>query len=231
MGLEFAALLGTLGLGSIFGLVGVLLAGWMVWRIAAKAGFPGWLGLGTVLLTLTGIGSVVTVVMLWVFAFMRWPRDDAYRNISYAPGQWSPAPPPLAGGPREALSPPREALSPPHESLPPPQRALTRFRGWRLSGRMASGPIELAFDGTELSYLVTGAPVRYRAELSVPDPSVGQPHARLYCVDGRLGLEDLGSSGGTYINGQRLLPQHGPRDITNMRSIRLGQVQLELARA
>ena len=67
MGLDIAALLGVLGLGSIFGLVGVLVAGWMVWRVAAKAGFPGWLGLGTVLLTLTGIGSIVTVVMLWVF--------------------------------------------------------------------------------------------------------------------------------------------------------------------
>ena len=225
MGLDIAALLGVLGLGSIFGLVGVLVAGWMVWRIVAKAGFPGWLGLGAVLLTLTGIGSIVTVVLAWVFAFMRWPRDEPHRPIPYAPGQGSPAPPPpLEGGPREALSPPRDAL-------PPPQRALQRPRGWQLSGQLAGGPFLLAFDGAEPSYVLTGAPVRYRGELSVPDPSVGQPHARLFCVDGRLGLEDLGSSGGTYINGQRLLPQHGPRDITNMRSIRLGDVQLVLSRA
>ena len=224
MGLDIAALLGVLGLGSIFGLIGVLVAGWMVWRVAAKAGFPGWLGLGTVLLTLTGIGSVVTVVMLWVFAFMRWPRDEPYRNVTYAPGVWPQPQPPLSGGARETLA-------PPPEKLPPPQLSLPSSSGWVLSGQVASGPLLLAFDGKEPSYTVTGAPVRYRAELSVPDPSVGQPHARLYCVDGRLGLEDLGSSGGTYINGQRLLPQHGPRDISRMRSIRFGQVELTLARA
>ena len=47
---------------------------------------------------------------------------------------------------------------------------------------------------------------------------------------GRLGLEDLGSTGGTYIDGARLLPEHGPRDISAARSIRLGSVELALSR-
>ena len=47
----------------------------MCWRIAEKAGLPGWAGCGAILLTLTGIGSVVSLILLWVFAFMRWPRD------------------------------------------------------------------------------------------------------------------------------------------------------------
>ena len=34
-------------------------------------------GLAAVLLTLTGIASIVPLVLLWVFAFMRWPRDQA----------------------------------------------------------------------------------------------------------------------------------------------------------
>jgi pSer/pThr/pTyr-binding forkhead associated (FHA) protein len=47
----------------------------------------------------------------------------------------------------------------------------------------------------------------------------------------RLGLEDLGSPGGTFIDGARLLPEHGPRDISAVRSIRLGSVELALSRA
>ena len=75
MGFDLAALLGLFGLTSAFALVGLVLAGWMCWRIAAKAGLPGWTGAGTILLTVTGIGSLVSLILLWVFAFMRWPRD------------------------------------------------------------------------------------------------------------------------------------------------------------
>jgi pSer/pThr/pTyr-binding forkhead associated (FHA) protein len=60
---------------------------------------------------------------------------------------------------------------------------------------------------------------------------VGKPHARLMTAGTRLGLEDLGSPSGTYIDGARLLPEHGPRDISAARSIRLGSVELALSRA
>ena len=52
MGFDLAALLGALGLSGAFALVAVVLAGWMCWRIADKAGLPGWAGLGAILLTL-----------------------------------------------------------------------------------------------------------------------------------------------------------------------------------
>lgn len=42
-------LLGLLGLSSVFGLIGLVLAGWMAWRIVEKAGLPGWAGLGSTL--------------------------------------------------------------------------------------------------------------------------------------------------------------------------------------
>ncbi|HYR66900.1 MAG TPA: FHA domain-containing protein, partial [Reyranella sp.] len=74
-------------------------------------------------------------------------------------------------------------------------------------------------------------PAARPSELSVPDPSVGQPHARLLTAAGRLGLEDLGTPGGTFIDGARLLPEHGPRDISAARTIRLGSVELALSRA
>ena len=80
MGME---ILGLLGLSSVFGLIGLVLAGWMAWRIVEKSGLPGWAGLGAILLTLTGIGTIVPLILLWVFAFMRWPRDEM---ASAAPG-------------------------------------------------------------------------------------------------------------------------------------------------
>ena len=71
-----------------------------------------------------------------------------------------------------------------------------------------------AIDGSAAAVVLTGAPAAQPNELSVPDPSVGQPHARLLTASGRLGLEDLGTTGGTFIDGARLLPEHGPRDIS-----------------
>ena len=217
MGAEIAALMGLFGLSSAFALVGIVLAAWMAWRIVEKAGLPGWAGLGAILLTLTGIGSIVPLVLLWVFAFMRWPRDEAAAGTAagFAP----------AGRPAGGL----------HSSAPaalaPPARTLADRRGWQLAGTLAGGGVvALAIDGTSGSYVLTGAPAAQPADLSVPDPSVGKPHARLLMAGTRLGLEDLGSPGGTFIDGARLLPEHGPRDISGARAIRLGSVDLTLSR-
>ena len=211
MGAEIAALMGFFGLTGAFAIVGTVLAGWMAWRIVEKAGLPGWTGLGAILLTLTGVGSIVPLILLWVFAFMRWPRDEP--AAAAAPGAASPA----TGGP----SPP----SPPR-ALAPPSMKLADRRGWQLAG----GAISLTLDGSLPAYVVTGAPAAQAGDLSVPDPSVGQPHARLLIAGSRLGLEDLGSPGGTFIDGARLLPEHGPRDISAARAIRIGSVELALSR-
>jgi hypothetical protein len=216
MGAEIAALMGLFGLSSVFALVGLVLAGWMAWRIVDKAGLPGWAGLGAMLLTLTGVGTIVPLVLLWVFAFMRWPRDE-------------PAGAAAAYGASPGPSPGRPAA---RGALPPPPVALADRRGWQLSGSLASGGgVTLSIDGSAPTHVVTGAPAAATNELSVPDPSVGQPHARLLCAGGRLGLEDFGTPGGTFIDGARLLPEHGPRDISAARSIRLGAVELALSRA
>jgi hypothetical protein len=211
MGVEIAALMGFFGLTSAFALVATILAAWMAWRIVEKTGLPGWAGLGAILLTLTGVGSIVPLVLLWIFAFMRWPRDEAAGG---APG-YGVAP---AGGPARP-APPR--------ALAPPAAALADRRAWKLAG----GGLALTVDGSATAYVLTGAPAAQPTELSVPDPSVGRPHARLLIAAGRLGLEDLGTAGGTFIDGARLLPEHGPRDISAARSIRLGTVELALSRA
>ncbi|MBX9946817.1 MAG: hypothetical protein K2Y40_22260, partial [Reyranella sp.] len=81
MGAEIAALMGFFGLTGAFALIGTVFAAWMAWRIVEKAGLPGWTGLGAILLTLTGIGSIVPLILLWVFAFMRWPRDEPAASV------------------------------------------------------------------------------------------------------------------------------------------------------
>lgn len=218
MGVEIAALMGFFGLTGAFALVGTVLAGWMAWRIVEKAGLPGWAGLGAILLTLTGIGSIVPLVLLWVFAFMGWPRDEP--AVGTATG-FAPAGRRPAGGP----NPPTPAV------LAAPAMALADRRGWQLTGTLVGGGVvALAIDGTSGSYVLTGAPATQASDLSVPDPSVGSPHARLLTAGTRLGLEDLGSPVGTFIDGARLLPEHGPRDISGARAIRVGSVDLTLSR-
>lgn len=218
MGLEIAGLLHLFGLTGFFAIAGAVLAAWMAWRIVEKAGLPGWAGLGAVLLTLTGIGSIVPLILVWVFAYMRWPRDDAASGVRPVP----------AGAPPVGYAPPAYA---PTAALAPPPRALADRRGWRLAGVLANGqPVMLAVDNAIPAYQISGAAAEKATDLSIPDPSVGRPHARLLTAGPRLGLEDLGSPGGTFIDGARLLPEHGPRDITETRVIRLGTVDLALSR-
>src|SRR5690349_3338250 len=168
MGAEIAALMGLFGLGSAFALVGLVLGAWMAWRIVEKAGLPGWTGLIAILLTATGIGSIVPLILLWVFAFMRWPRDE----------------PAVAAPPGAAPSAGAASASPPR-ALAAPAMKLADQRGWQLSG----GGVSFAIDGSVPAYVLTGAPAAGASDLSVPDPSVGQPHARLLVASGRLGLE------------------------------------------
>jgi hypothetical protein len=207
-----SSLLALFGLSSAFAAIALVLAAWMAWRIVEKAGLPGWLGLIAVLLTLTGIGAIVPLIALWIFAFMSWPRDGG-QPAAAAAGRAPPAraPTPVPG-------------------LPPPAVALPDRRAWRLSGAVAGGSVSLAFDGSLPSYFLTGAAAAAPGDLSVPDPSVAAPHARLLIAGPRLGLEDLGAAGGTFIDGAHLLPEHGARDISQARTIRLGTVDLALSR-
>jgi len=216
MGIDLAAILGLFGLTSAFALVALMLAAWMCWRIADKAGLPGWAGAAAILLTLTGIGSLVSLILLWVFAFMRWPRDGMARLAAVGAPAPALAPAP-AGAPAGAPAP---------AALAPPAKALADRRGWTLAG----GGVTLAFDDGRAAYTLTGEGSGAPGELVVSDPSVGRPHARLLTAAGRIGLEDLGTPGGTFIDGARLLPSHGPRDITAVRVIKLGNVELALSR-
>ena len=131
--------------------------------------------------------------------------------VTYAPGQ----PQPNAA--------PNAQLAAPRAALPPAGPAA---RGWQLSG----GGYTLSFNATSSAWTVTSGPVERPGDLSLPDASVGRPHARLLVAGERIGLEDLGTPGGTAIDGARLLPEHGPRDITAARTLRFGTLDLVLSR-
>ncbi len=217
MGAEIVALGGLFGITGVFALIGTLFAGWMAWRIVEKAGLPGWTGLGAILLTLTAVGTIVPLILLWVFAYMRWPRDEPASPVGMGAGAPGPGPTGSPGASQPGV-------------LPPPPLALADTRGWRLEGRLGDGSALALPIGTGPSYLVTGATPAAANEIAIADPSIGRPHARLLVSGRRLGLEDLGSPGGTLIDGARLLPEHGPRDISAARTIRLGTVELALVR-
>jgi hypothetical protein len=224
MGVDLAALLGLFGLSSAVATLALVLAAWMCWRIAEKAGLPGWSGAITIVLTVTGIGGLVSLILLWVFAFMRWPRDGAARWAAMGGTAPVPAPPRAGGG--VALLPSPEVLAPSQTELGAPAGRAPDRRRWMLVG----GGVSLVFDDGGTHYTLTGEQSGAADELVVPDPSVGRPHARLLTAVGRIGLFDLGTRGGTMIDGVKLGVSDGPRDITAARVIKLGNVELALSR-
>jgi hypothetical protein len=219
LGAVFAAKFFTIVLPLIF----LGLTTWMSWRIMVKAGFPGYLGLFNVTGIIPGVGWIIWIILLWVFAFIQWPRDGApAARVAYQP----PGPLPPHGLPPLPPGPPPPGALP----APPPQLAPPAATGWVMSGTMPSGaPLRFAFDESR-PVLTLGAP-KAPADLTIIDASVGAPHARLHVLPGRLGLEDLGTSGGTWIDGAPLLPHNGIREVTNSRELRFGAVTLTLARA
>ncbi|HSH60152.1 MAG TPA: FHA domain-containing protein [Acidimicrobiales bacterium] len=67
-----------------------------------------------------------------------------------------------------------------------------------------------------------------RCQISLPeDSTVSQNHARIYRRDGRLWLEDLGSTNGTYVNSN---PVSSPVILHKGDRIQLGRAVLEVNR-
>ena len=62
-------------------------------------------------------------------------------------------------------------------------------------------------------------------ELPLPYPALSGLHARLVRIDGRWQIEDLGSTNGTRVDGERLVPRQ-PRPIAPGAQIKLGQITL-----
>jgi hypothetical protein len=63
------------------------------------------------------------------------------------------------------------------------------------------------------------------ADLVIPDPGVSRRHARVLPQNGRVVVEDLGSSNGTYVNGERIF---GPVELGSGDEVQLGDTILGL---
>src|SRR5689334_11150203 len=211
-----AAGVGALIAGKLFTVIMPLiflgLTTWMAWKIMLKAGFPGYLGVFNITGAIPGVGWIIWIILLWVFAFIQWPRDAANApRLAYQP----PGPPPAQGLPPLSPGPPAPQALP----APPPQLPAPAAIAWVLSGTLPGGaPLRFAFDESRPA-LTVGAPSA-PADLTIADVSIGAPHACLHVLPGRLGLEDLGTVGGTWIDGAQLRPSDGTREITNSRELR-----------
>jgi pSer/pThr/pTyr-binding forkhead associated (FHA) protein len=90
----------------------------------------------------------------------------------------------------------------------------------QLAGPTEERAIELAEDAHEVRI---GR--RPDLELPLPYPALSGLHARLVQIDGRWQIEDLGSTNGTRVDGERLIPRQ-PRPIAAGAQITLGQITL-----
>ena len=87
-------------------------------------------------------------------------------------------------------------------------------------GPTAERAIELADEANEVRI---GR--RPDLELPLPYPALSGLHARMARVDGRWQIEDLGSTNGTRVDGERLAPRQ-PRPLAPGAQIKLGQITL-----
>jgi pSer/pThr/pTyr-binding forkhead associated (FHA) protein len=63
------------------------------------------------------------------------------------------------------------------------------------------------------------------ADIILPSDNVSRRHARLYTVDGRCYLEDLGSANGVFVNGRRI---HEVHEIESAAQVRVGDYYLHV---
>ncbi len=68
---------------------------------------------------------------------------------------------------------------------------------------------------------------RLNADILLPDPSVSRSHARITVQNGTVTLEDVGSTNGTFVNGQKLAPQT-PITLTDGAEITFAGVKMTL---
>ena len=90
----------------------------------------------------------------------------------------------------------------------------------QIPGPTEERAIELADDTTEVRI---GR--RPDLELPLPYPAISGLHARLVRVDARWQIEDLGSTNGTRVDGERLVPRQ-QRPLAPGAQIALGQITL-----
>jgi pSer/pThr/pTyr-binding forkhead associated (FHA) protein len=80
-------------------------------------------------------------------------------------------------------------------------------------------------EGREQSLSAGSTIGREGCDVNLMDPEVSRRHATVRDQGGRLAIEDLGSTNGTYVNGQRIT---APTSITLQDTVRIGKTVLRL---
>jgi|GEM_PF-2071323 len=106
-------------------------------------------------------------------------------------------------------------------------------QGWQLDGLDATGrSVRLSVGDTQLARAYPGVDIgrdRALCPLTLIDTSVSHRHARLFRTGGGLGIEDLNSLNGTYVDGRRI----DPYDLTTLREgmvVELGSLAFRVIR-
>ena len=110
--------------------------------------------------------------------------------------------------------------------------ANARFNDCLLEGTDAAGaPLALRLSGRDLMKSPNGIVFGRNPDMTdivIADDTVSRRHARIMVRDNRLYLEDLGSTGGTRVNGEALAADGGPANVATNDVIELGGVKLTL---
>ena len=100
--------------------------------------------------------------------------------------------------------------------------------GWVLSGFDTNGqPVRLTVSEDELRRAGEGVVIGS----VLTDPSVSGRHARIVTLGDGIGITDLGSTGGTVVDGKKLEPYGKPTPLRQDSEVRLGDVELKLSRS
>ncbi len=135
--------------------------------------------------------------------------NDRSKSAPPAPPLNSSSPVPVGGAPAPIQAPPPVAVS--WTWSPAIGNALT---GWRFDVHRASATIGRA-DGSDWQ---------------IKDEGTSSRHARLErTTDGGISLTDLGSTNGTFVNGQKMAP-NVPVELRGKETIRIGRTQWIVAR-
>lgn len=181
-------------------------------------------------IALLGILKYFLLALVWLF-FLRvvravWVEVRANRATGRVPGRVGP------GVPRPAAT----------GSVPSPPSARSGADPTVVAGRVASSPWASSPRGGRLRLVVTEPPERRgeRFELEragivgrgraceiplVTDSFVSKRHARIALRADGFWIEDLGSTNGTWVNGERL---HQPAALVPGTRVQIGQTVLEV---
>lgn len=119
---------------------------------------------------------------------------------------------------REVVPAPRPAAA-----APPPRKASARRKASLLIGEPSGRKKQQSWGLQDEMIIGRGS----ECAVSLKDEFASNVHAKLYRVEGRYYVEDLGSTNGTYVNGRRI---NYPTELRGGDYIKIGRTVMEFRR-